>query len=348
MYCPRCGTQNAENAQICVACGYVLFAPGPAGMSVQVKTSGLAIAAFVLGILSLFTLGLTALPAIILGVIALIAIGQSGGRLTGTGLAVVGMVLPVFSGLIAMTVILMPALFRVKDQARRTMCLSNVRQLSIAWIMYADENNDKIVNGAAGADRGGNGTPVERAWTGRDWADGYKTGEQLSQQEQWSAIQRGALWPYCKNVAVYQCRAGRTGQARTYAIVDAMNGTPRQGTEKYGVYVKKLRDTPKPSDRLVFVDQGWAAPESFPVHCVQAQWWCEPPLTHRDATVVSYADGHVLLWRWRASETLRIGRRPGAASRGEHIAPETREGMDDLQRFQMAAWGELGYVSNPR
>ena len=46
--------------------------------------------------------------------------------------------------------ILMPALNRVREQGKRAVCLSNLKQLALAWIMYADENNGKLVNGAAG------------------------------------------------------------------------------------------------------------------------------------------------------------------------------------------------------
>ena len=346
MYCSKCGMQNAENAQTCISCGYVLPAPVPAAMSVQVKTSGLAIAAFVLGILSLFTLGLTAIPAMILGVIALVAIGQSGGRVTGTAFAVIGIVIPAFSFLFLLG-LLMPALSRARAQAMRAACLSNMRQLSVAWFMYADENMDKIVNGAAGSDRSGDGPGAEKAWTGKDWADGYKTGERLSQEEQESAIRNGLLWPFCKAVGMYRCPGGLAGQSRTYAIVDSMNAMLREGTEGRGLYIKKRSEISSPSGRIVFIDQGWAAPESFPVHYDKAQWWCEPPLTHRDATCTSFADGHVESWRWKAPETLKIGHRPEAASRAEHIAPETPEGRDDLQRFQTAVWGRLGYASNP-
>jgi prepilin-type N-terminal cleavage/methylation domain-containing protein len=69
--------------------------------------------------------------------------------------------------------ILMPALQRAREQGKRAACLNNLRQLALAWIMYADENDDKIVNGEAYG--GGDGTaPVptggihkgEQWWTG--------------------------------------------------------------------------------------------------------------------------------------------------------------------------------------
>lgn len=46
--------------------------------------------------------------------------------------------------------ILMPALNRAREQGKRATCLSNLKQLTVAWILYADENDDKIVNGDSG------------------------------------------------------------------------------------------------------------------------------------------------------------------------------------------------------
>ena len=33
--------------------------------------------------------------------------------------------------------ILMPALYRAREQGKRALCLNNLTQLSLAWIMYA-------------------------------------------------------------------------------------------------------------------------------------------------------------------------------------------------------------------
>jgi prepilin-type N-terminal cleavage/methylation domain-containing protein len=38
----------------------------------------------------------------------------------------------------------MPALQRAREQGKRVACLNNLEQLTIAWIMYADDNDGKI------------------------------------------------------------------------------------------------------------------------------------------------------------------------------------------------------------
>jgi prepilin-type N-terminal cleavage/methylation domain-containing protein len=45
--------------------------------------------------------------------------------------------------------ILMPALNRVREQGRRAVCLNHIKTLTLCWIMYADDNDDRIVNGEA-------------------------------------------------------------------------------------------------------------------------------------------------------------------------------------------------------
>ena len=49
--------------------------------------------------------------------------------------------------------ILMPALKRAREQGQRAACLSNLKNLTLAWIMYADDNSDRIVNGDSGHSR---------------------------------------------------------------------------------------------------------------------------------------------------------------------------------------------------
>src|SRR4030043_291028 len=83
--------------------------------------------------------------------------------------------------------ILMPALNRVREQGKRAACLNNIKQLGLGWVLYADDNNDKIVNGCTG--KGGeNPIPAdEDGWV--HWA-GYS--DQTSEADQITAGQKGA------------------------------------------------------------------------------------------------------------------------------------------------------------
>src|SRR5437773_12241827 len=42
--------------------------------------------------------------------------------------------------------LLLPALSRAKSKAQGTACLNNIKQLSLAWFLYADDERDNFVN----------------------------------------------------------------------------------------------------------------------------------------------------------------------------------------------------------
>jgi prepilin-type N-terminal cleavage/methylation domain-containing protein len=48
--------------------------------------------------------------------------------------------------------LLLPALSRAKMSAQATACGNNVRQLSLAWLLYADDNDGLLVNNSSTAD----------------------------------------------------------------------------------------------------------------------------------------------------------------------------------------------------
>ena len=148
MRCPKCGAENPEGAQLCQQCSLV-FAGTEAEAAGPAKTSGVAIASLVLGILSFFTCLLTALPAVICGIIGLVKISSSKGRLKGTGLAIAGIAVPVaLIPLVALAMaILMPALGRTKAIAQRIVCSTNMKGLSLAIHVYANDYDDKFPTG---------------------------------------------------------------------------------------------------------------------------------------------------------------------------------------------------------
>jgi len=255
--------------------------------------------------------------------------------------------------------ILMPALNRVKEQGKRAVCLGNMKQLTLTWIMYADDNDDKLVNGeAAYSSNKSNPMPSlpshhngEPWWTGDDCAPGYMSGEQLPQQTQIKAIKAGALYPYCTDEMLYRCPTGIRGEMRTYTITDALNGLRRPGTYSGNagirvgrtvLWVKRRTEivAPGPAYRLVFLDEGRVTPDSYACHYQQARWWDPPFVRHGDGSNVSFADGHADYWKWKGKKTLETGK---MANPQHQMVPSTPEEFEDLERMQKGVWGRLGY-----
>jgi hypothetical protein len=147
MYCPKCGTENPDDAQVCRSCSWVLTSTSTTPPAPAAKISGLAIASFVLGILSFCTFFITAIPAIVLGTVGLVKIAKSGGKLKGNGFAIAGIVVPAVAGLFVLPLmlgILMPALARTRQVAFRMVCGTNMSGLGKAILVYTNDYDDKL------------------------------------------------------------------------------------------------------------------------------------------------------------------------------------------------------------
>jgi hypothetical protein len=107
MYCTKCGAQNPDDGKFCQKCGAALAqapapppppatAPQPAAApsqppAVTTRTSGLAVASLVLGIVGIF-LNFLSILAIIFGGVA-IAQTSKNPNLKGKGMAIAGLIL---------------------------------------------------------------------------------------------------------------------------------------------------------------------------------------------------------------------------------------------------------------
>lgn len=230
--------------------------------------------------------------------------------------------------------ILMPALNRAREQGRRATCLSNLKQLTLAWIMYADENDDNLVNG----DTGEYGIHQnETPWVLRDWSSG------MSLEQKRDAIRNGALWPYIKSLKLYKCptvpkivRSGaREEILRTYSVSDSMNC---KGWSDGAVMIKKRMDIPNAAYRIVFLDDGGTTPSAlggWTCYVREEQWWDPPPVRHGNGTTFSFADGHSEYHKWKDPRTIEFGKRvPPTAFSG------TQAGNEDIYWAAVAMWGK--------
>jgi prepilin-type N-terminal cleavage/methylation domain-containing protein/prepilin-type processing-associated H-X9-DG protein len=277
--------------------------------------------------------------------------------------------------------ILFPVLRSAREQGQRVVCLSNLKQLTLAWLAYADDNDGDLVYGGVGLGmtinpRTGGSIFVVEGWVGRAF---------LLPESRAALIenpQKGALWPWIRNVDVYRCQRGREGHALTYSTVVSANGdsvvegvssqnTQAGGLQSLGKRVgstmlklTKLTDivSPGAGQRAVFIDMGWTPSSSdFYVYYLYPKWksFEPPPIQHGGGTTLSMADGHVEYWKWKGQETINMPRKlhlcrsnpdvykewlKGPDGSTDDYTPQTKDGMYDLQRLQKATWGRLGYT----
>lgn len=231
--------------------------------------------------------------------------------------------------------VLMPALNRAKEQGKRAACLSNLRQMMLAWTMYADEYEGNIINGNTST--GGHNKD------GTCWV--YWPGRGATEQARINGIQTGLLYEYCPSIDLYKCPTGIRGEVVTYAIVDSMNGYDAiPGAE--GHIIKNRMQIKRPGERFVFLDEGRLSPASWTIWYDQERWWDQITARHGDGTNVSFADGHSEYCKWKDPRTIEIAEMDydewQSSGRGGNLS--NSPGNPDLYKVQRAVWGELGYT----
>ena len=82
--------------------------------------------------------------------------------------------------------LLFPALRSAREQCHRVVCLSNLKQLTLAWTAYADEHDGKLVYGSPFGTRSSRITDSLRGWAGEI---------SLRQIGTVKGFDKGTLWP---------------------------------------------------------------------------------------------------------------------------------------------------------
>jgi prepilin-type N-terminal cleavage/methylation domain-containing protein/prepilin-type processing-associated H-X9-DG protein len=192
--------------------------------------------------------------------------------------------------------ILMPALNAVKEQARSINCRSNVRQLTLSWIMYKDDYDDKLVSGH---------TPGPG---GEAWITLPNSPQTAPVVEKKKYIMEGLLWPYVKNVGAYHCPSDRRPKNphhqyayRTYSIAGGMNGVNQNGGWEIMPCIK-FSDIGNPATKYVFLaelDKRGHNMGSWVMRPKTRRWVDPFAIWHnKNTSTLGWADGHVGMQRW--------------------------------------------------
>lgn len=112
----------------------------------QPKMSVLAILSLVSGIAGFCVAFIGPILGLIFGTIAIVQINNSSGRLKGQGIAIAGVAVSVFTLLTSclMIGIMLPALSAARDAARTVQFSSQMRQVGMAMIDYANDNDGRL------------------------------------------------------------------------------------------------------------------------------------------------------------------------------------------------------------
>jgi prepilin-type N-terminal cleavage/methylation domain-containing protein len=241
--------------------------------------------------------------------------------------------------------LLMPALERAREQAIRMVCLRNLRTLTFAWVMYADENSGKLVNGEASDNDRATTDPristsfPELPWTYRSDPTNYDPAISSSYAQE-AEIKKGALFAYIKNTKVYRCPGGKAGHMRTYSVNCSLNGDGSPLVDGNPMlWIKDRSLIRRPGERIVFIDEGMTYEptinRSFKISYYNHEWIDPPPVQHSGGTTLVFADNHAGYRNWVGTDTITFGEI--CTSSG----PSTSEGSQDCRDMRSAIWGTL-------
>ena len=228
---------------------------------------------------------------------------------------------------------LLPALTRAKLRAVAAQCMSNNKQLDLAWLMYAGDNADRLtINCDTRANPAGsylfNGTPSWILCQNFNWTAGqentnllYLTDDRYSLLG--SYLARSAKVMQCPAANFRSSAQAKVGwSARSHSVV--MNGAVGDG-DKFGVspvtwtgapfgwssfyFAKKSTDfhSPGPSDVWVFSDEHPDSLDDNIFYCANYTACAMesgniteiPGVQHGGACGIAFADGHAEIHKWQ-------------------------------------------------
>jgi prepilin-type N-terminal cleavage/methylation domain-containing protein/prepilin-type processing-associated H-X9-DG protein len=207
---------------------------------------------------------------------------------------------------------ILPALSRAKGKALATHCMGNLKQVQVAWIMYADDNNDWIA-GNHWQDQ------ANRVQNVGNWVSGWLDPRQANNTDNTNILlllepKYGVLGPYTKSPGVYRCVASkvmaREGNGmypvvRTVSMSVWLGFRTQPWNPGYRTFKKKSGIAGIPvSNVLVLVDERDDSIDDgeFALDMVTDQIVNVPAGYHGGAGGVTFADGHAEIHKWRSPE----------------------------------------------
>ena len=211
--------------------------------------------------------------------------------------------------------LLLPVVSRAKAEAHSIVCLNNLKQIQLAWLMYAQDNNDTLVFNS-GFVPPARGPTLPWVYSGDyDQPNNPDCTNLLYLVD----TRYAAFAMYIKVPAVYKCPSDKSTvtigkktlpRSRSYTL-NSWLGPWAPRDYPFTAPATKLSGivAPSPADRLVFVDThpGWVYDVFFvpplPLPPYSPRLLDEPfnsfPAAHRNGVgCLSFGDGHAEKHRW--------------------------------------------------
>jgi prepilin-type N-terminal cleavage/methylation domain-containing protein len=229
---------------------------------------------------------------------------------------------------------LLPALAKSKQKATSAVCVGNQKQMSLAWIMYADDNQDYLVNmnNVDTANPGFNQHP----WR-YQYASSYSGGsipnslpvvptqppgmdaQSYIVLESEECVKQGAFGPYLKNADAVHCpgdlrRSLTVGNGFAFISLSGVTGLNGQAWTQHPTtspmeILTKRNQLAHPTQKFLFVEENDPRGENWGtwvmgVQGAAANGWSgttivdSPAANHVVSSTFSWADGHATSRRW--------------------------------------------------
>jgi prepilin-type N-terminal cleavage/methylation domain-containing protein len=215
--------------------------------------------------------------------------------------------------------LLLPALSKAKSRAQTIICISNMKQITLAWFMYAQDNNEQLIANWILAN---NGESAPEGWVAGNVA-------QSTEATNAFYITEARLYSYSKSPGIYRCPSlsgfkqdkpttvDASTLVRSYSMNGRMGGATSSSTSVDGpvfntsssgnswipdpiLKVNQIQN-PAPVNALVFVDESVPSVDDsvFLIFASQSTWNNVPTARHANGAVMSSADGHAERWSWK-------------------------------------------------
>jgi prepilin-type N-terminal cleavage/methylation domain-containing protein len=226
---------------------------------------------------------------------------------------------------------LLPALAKAKQKAQGIQCISNQRQLTLGWLMFANDNNGKFPPNGDETSQPSSPTDVTAQLGGvnAQWCPGRQdvtiqlspisTNLSIAQNVGYQWIQAGLIYPYVNNVFIYKCPADTyalSAGGKSYPHVRSMSMNtwispiaPYDAITTVKSYYKDSSTVnPGPANLWVFIDENPSSlnDASFICDPQVADWIDCPGSYHVNAGGISFADGHAQIKKWTDSTVTSL------------------------------------------